>query len=102
MIVDSCPGTLKGKRDRALLSLGFAAALRRSELVALKVGDLVEVADGFRLTVRKSKTDQEGEGAEVAIPRGCWLRPVTACAAGPHQRRRSRVTRLEHAPDRYR
>jgi site-specific recombinase XerD len=78
MMVDSCPGTLKGKRDKALLSLGFAAALRRSELVALEVGDLVEVADGFRLTVRKSKTDQEGEGAEIAIPRGYRLRPVEA------------------------
>jgi site-specific recombinase XerD len=74
-------GTLKGKRDRALLSLGFAAALRRSELVALEVGDLVEVQDGFRLTVRKSKTDQEGEGAEIAIPRGYRLRPVEAVQA---------------------
>jgi site-specific recombinase XerD len=73
--------TLKGKRDKALLSLGFAAALRRSELVALEVGDLVEVADGFRLTVRKSKTDQEGEGAEIAIPRGYRLRPVEAVQA---------------------
>jgi hypothetical protein len=36
------------------------------------------VADGFRLTVRKSKTDQEGEGAEIAIPRGYRLRPVEA------------------------
>jgi site-specific recombinase XerD len=71
-------GTLKGKRDRALLSLGFAEALRRSELVALEVGDLALVADGFRLTVRKSKTDQEGEGAEIAIPRGYRLRPVEA------------------------
>jgi hypothetical protein len=46
-----------------------------TELVALEVGDLVEVQDGFRLTVRKSKTDQEGEGPEIAIPAatGCGL-----------------------------
>jgi site-specific recombinase XerD len=37
-----CPDTLAGKRDRALLVLGFAGAFRRSELVALQVADLTE------------------------------------------------------------
>jgi integrase len=41
-----CPDTLIGKRDRALLALGFAGAFRRSELCALQVDDLVEVPDG--------------------------------------------------------
>ena len=58
-----CPDTVAGKRDRALLALGFAGAYRRSELVALQVEDLA---------------DQEGQGAEVAIPRGYRLRPVEA------------------------
>jgi integrase len=73
-----CPDTLIGKRDRALLAFGFAGAFRRSELVALEVSDLVEAPDGLRVTVRRSKTDQEGQGQEVAIPRGYRLRPVEA------------------------
>ena len=74
-----CPGdTLRGKRDRALLLLGFAAALRRSELVALQVTDLSETEDGLRVLIRRSKTDQEGQGATVAVPRGRRLRPVAA------------------------
>src|ERR1700744_4340981 len=40
-MLDGCPDTLKGKRDRALLALGFAGAFRRSELVALAVADLI-------------------------------------------------------------
>jgi integrase len=73
-----CPTTLAGKRDRALLMLGFAGAFRRSELVALEVADLSEVPDGLRVRIRRSKTDQEGQGAEIAIPRGYRLRPVEA------------------------
>jgi site-specific recombinase XerD len=73
-----CPATLKGKRDRALLALGFAGAFRRSELVALTVADLVEVADGLLVRIQRSKTDQEGQGQEIAIPRGARLRPVEA------------------------
>jgi len=73
-----CPDTLIAKRDRALLALGFAGAFRRSELCALQVDDLTEVPDGLRILIRRSKTDQEGQGAEVAIPRGYRLRPVEA------------------------
>ena len=75
------PGTLRGLRDRALLLLGFSGAFRRSELVALRVEDLVAVPDGLRVAIRKSKTDQEGAGQEVAIPRGARLRPVEAVRA---------------------
>ena len=76
-----CPATLAGSRDRALLALGFAGAFRRSELVALEVADLTEAPDGLRVRIRRSKTDQEGEGAEIAIPRGYRLRPVEAVQA---------------------
>lgn len=68
--------TLAGKRDRALLALGFAGAFRRSELVALDVADLSEHPDGLRVLVRRSKTDQEGGGIEKAIPHGRFVRPV--------------------------
>jgi integrase len=70
------PDTLTGKRDRALLGLGFAGAFRRSELVALDVADLVEGPEGLRVRIRQGKTDQEGRGTEIAIPHGRFIRPV--------------------------
>ena len=76
-----CPHSMIGRRDRALLCLGFAGAFRRSELCALEVGDLTEVPDGLRILIRRSKGDQEGQGQEVAIPRGYRLRPVEAVQA---------------------
>ena len=70
------PDTLTGKRDKAILALGFAGAFRRSELVALDVEDLTDDRDGLRVRVRRSKTDQEGRGLEKAIPHGKYVRPV--------------------------
>ena len=70
--------TLAGRRDRALLLLGFAAALRRSELVRLDVEDLdVDPARGLLVTIRKSKSDQERAGATVAVP---YARARNRCA----------------------
>ena len=80
-MLSSCDDRLLGRRDRALLALGFAGAFRRSELAALEVADLVEVDDGYRVLIRRSKGDQEGQGQEVAIPRGYRLRPVEAVKA---------------------
>ncbi len=59
---------LKAKRDRAIVLLGFSAALRRSELAALTVNDLRFCKEGLCVTIRRSKTDQTGEGAEIAVP----------------------------------
>jgi hypothetical protein len=56
------PATQKGLRDRGLLLFGFASAMRRSELVALAVEDLEHTERGLLVTVRRSKTDQEGRG----------------------------------------
>jgi site-specific recombinase XerD len=70
--------TLKGKRDKALLLVGFAGAFRRSELVALQVEDC-RINGTLRITIRKSKTDQEGEGRLKTIPAiGGNLCPVAA------------------------
>ena len=63
-------------RDRAILALGLAAALRRSELVALEWRDVEMVDKGLKLTLRHSKTDQEGEGQVIAVPSGKTLKPV--------------------------
>lgn len=59
---------LKAARDKALLLIGFAGAFRRSELVALQVRDITSFPHGIELLIRKSKTDQEGEGRTVFIP----------------------------------
>lgn len=59
---------LSDLRDRAVLALGFMGAFRRSELIALDVADLEPVREGYLAHVRRSKTDQEGEGAFKAIP----------------------------------
>jgi site-specific recombinase XerD len=80
-MLGQCDGSLSGLRDRALLALGFAGAFRRSELVALEVADLEATPDGLRVTIRRSKTDQEGQGQEIAIPRGCRIEPVAAVEA---------------------
>ena len=57
-------------RNKALLALGFAGGFRRSELVGLNCEDIVEKPEGLILTIRKSKTDQEGNGRLVGIPFG--------------------------------
>src|SRR5215204_5198635 len=72
---------LKGLRDRALLLFGFAGAFRPSEIVALDCEDLEESERGFRVTIRHSKTDQEGLGQTIAIVRGSVASPVSALRA---------------------
>ena len=62
--------THAGRRDRALLLTGIAGAFRRSELVALDVEDVRFVPEGMLVSVRRSKTDQEGRGATLAIAYG--------------------------------
>lgn len=57
-------------RDRAILTLGFAAALRRSELVGLDLADVDFVAKGMLVRIRRSKTDQEGRGRAVGVFNG--------------------------------
>ena len=64
-------------RDRALLLLGFAAALRRSELVALDIGDLQDCPEGLVVTLRGSKTDPERVGTLLGVP---YARRKTLCA----------------------
>ena len=72
------PGTPLGAREaivareRAMLLVGFGAALRRSELVALTLGDVETVPGrGLRVLVRRSKTDQQGQGQAIAV----WANP---------------------------
>ena len=68
--VAAMPDTLMGARDRAVLLLLFAAALRRSELAALDLVDVTLSSRRATITIRRSKADQEGRGATIGIPRG--------------------------------
>ena len=61
---------LLGLRDAALVLVGFAGGFRRSELAGIHIYDLKYSTDGVVVTVRKSKTDQEGAGREVGLPFG--------------------------------
>ena len=107
-LVATCDGTARGRRDRALLLIGFAGALRRSELVALQGEDVAATASGLRLRLLRGKTDQAGDGAEVGLPRGrhaatCPVRAFEAWQAvarrraGPLFRRVSREGRIGDA-----
>lgn len=59
---------LPALRDQAILLLGFSAALRRSELAAVRVDDLAQTpAGGWVLRIRRSKTDKERKGQSVPI-----------------------------------
>ncbi|HEY1656231.1 MAG TPA: tyrosine-type recombinase/integrase [Candidatus Tumulicola sp.] len=68
----------KARRDRAMLLLGFAGALRRSELAELDVTDLSWMRAGLKIAIRRSKTDQTGEGAEIPVP---FVADRALCAA---------------------
>src|SRR6266851_10208669 len=69
-MVNTTDAGLIGARDRALVLLGFAGAFRRSELVALDVEDCAFSKNGLTITLRRSKTDQEGTGRKIGIPYG--------------------------------
>ena len=93
-ILHELPDSLLGKRDRALLLLGFTGALRRSELVALDAGDLERTREGLIVSIRRSKTDQEGQGRKLGIPEGtdpatCPIRAIESWRA---------ATKIESGP----
>jgi integrase len=78
---EALPDALTGTRDRALLLVGFAGALRRTELAAAEVTPegaavwIEETSEGLTVRINHSKGDQEGEGQTVAIPFG--VNPAT-------------------------
>ncbi len=69
-MVHALPDTLQGIRDRALLLVGFAGCFRRSEITALRLEDVRFVKEGLVVVVKRSKTDQSGEGYKKGIPYG--------------------------------
>jgi integrase len=79
VVVGAMGDRLKDLRDRALLLIGFAGGLRRSELVAINLIDFERVREGIVLAIRRSKTDQDGVGRRIGIPFGRTIHcPVRA------------------------
>lgn len=64
------PDTKKKQRDIALVLTGFFGAFRRSELVAIQIGDLVWEPEGLLIRLSRSKTDQQAMGLVRALPFG--------------------------------
>ena len=59
---------VKKQRDKTLILIGFAGGFRRTELISIDYEDLDFVEDGLKITIKKSKTDQFGEGAIKGLP----------------------------------
>ena len=93
-MIDATDAGTMGARDRALILLGFAGAFRRSELLGFDAEDCAFGKDGLTVTLRKSKTDQNGAGRKIGVPYGSnpdtcpvrtiqsWLEQV-AISTGP-------------------
>jgi site-specific recombinase XerC len=83
-LLAAMPDDLRGKRDRALLLVGFAGALRRSELAAIRVDRLEKTDRGLRLTIPQTKGAQT-EAVVVPLPYGqtelCPVRALTTWLA---------------------
>lgn len=79
---DHLPNNLKGLRDRAILQIGLAGALRRSEIAAIKVEDIEFHEEGLTILIAKSKSDQSGKGTLIGIEYGqypyCPVRTLQA------------------------
>lgn len=69
-VLTALPTTTTGLRDRAVIGIGFAGSMRRSEVSGLDVTDVAFEAGGMTLTIRRSKTDQEALGREIGVPFG--------------------------------
>lgn len=82
ILLDALGDDARGKRDRALLLIGWAGGFRSSELVGLDLADVEEVRQGLVLHLRRSKTDQTGQGRKIGIPLGRTRHcPIAALSA---------------------
>ena len=82
LILDALGADARARRDRCLLLIGWAGGFRASELVGLDLADMEEVREGLVLHLRRSKTDQTGQGRKIGIPLGRTRHcPVAALSA---------------------
>jgi integrase len=87
MCTAALPGSVSHQvRNRSILTLGFASALRRANLVALDLGDVAFAPEGLVIQIRQEKQDRKGVGRTLAVPRGkheetCAVRSLRAWVA---------------------
>ena len=98
---------IKKYRDRSIILIGFSGGFRRNEIVALDYEDLDFVTEGLKISLKRSKTDQFGEGFTKALPyfdnsQYCpvvslkkWIQ-ITKITAGPIFRRFSKGSKLSN------
>ena len=99
---------IKKLRDRSIILIGFSGGFRRNEIVSLDYEDLDFVTEGLKINLRRSKTDQFGEGFKKALPyfdnnQYCpvvslrkWLE-VSKIASGPVFRRFTKGSKLSNS-----
>ena len=92
-------------RDRTIILIGFSGGFRRNEIVSLDYDDLDFVTEGLKINIRRSKTDQFGEGSVKALPYfnsphycpvvslGNWIK-ISKINSGPLFRRFSKGSKL--------
>ncbi len=105
VIDDQNKDEIKKFRDRSIILIGFSGGFRRNEIVSLNYEDLDFVLEGLKITLRRSKTDQFGEGMTKALPyfdssRYCpvvslknWIE-ISKITSGPVFRRFVKGTKL--------
>jgi site-specific recombinase XerD len=98
---------IKKLRDRSIILIGFSGGFRRNEIVSLDYDDLDFVPEGLKISLRRSKTDQFGEGFTKALPyfdnpQYCpvlslkkWIE-ISKIASGPVFRRFSKGSKLSN------
>jgi integrase len=89
------PTTYVGLRDQLILTLGYGMMVRRSELAALRLADVVEDPQGLLVTIRTSKTDKDSEGTVVAVPPGSH---VSVCPVRTHRVYRAKLAEVVITP----
>jgi len=67
-VIDKDKNEKRRSKNRALILIGFAGGFRRSELVAILYEDIDFVPEGVKIFIKRSKTDQSGEGMTKGIP----------------------------------
>ena len=68
VIDESKIGNIKKLRDKAIILIGFGGGFRRNELISINHEDLEFVPEGLKINIKRSKTDQYGEGMVKGLP----------------------------------
>jgi site-specific recombinase XerD len=85
---------IKKARDKAIILVGFGGGFRRTELISIDCEDLEFVAEGVKITIKKSKTDQFGEGMIKGLP---YFANETYCPVA-HLKKWIKISNIKDGP----